>query len=64
MVIAAGSVTSDPSSGIAARQSQAVATGVATGSTPASRSTTRTTVARIGRDAAMTITTKTNNGSV
>src|SRR3954447_454305 len=64
MVIAAGSVTSAPSSGSAARQSQALATGVATGTVPASRSTARTTVARIGREAAMTMTTKTNNGSV
>src|SRR6478609_3773557 len=64
MVIAAGSVISDPSSGIAARQSQVVAIGLATGSVPASRSTARITVIRIGRDAAMTITTKTNSGSV
>ena len=64
MVMAAGSVMSEPSSGTAARPSQAVAIGVGKGMRRAVISTKATTVRSTGREAAITITTKTNSGSV
>jgi hypothetical protein len=64
MVMAAGSVMSEPSSGTAASPSQALAMGVGRGSQRAAVSTRATTVRSTGREAAMTITTKTNSGSV
>ena len=64
MVMAAGSVMSEPSSGTAASPSQAVARGVGTGSQRAVAFVSATTVRSTGREAAMTITTKTNSGSV
>src|SRR5688572_7917382 len=64
MVMAAGSVTSEPSSGTAARPSQADAMGVGTGSTRATRLKPDITVRSTGREAATTITTKTKSGSV
>ena len=64
IVIAAGSVMSEPSSGTAARPSQAVTSGVGSGVTRARVSTAAITVRSTGRDAAMTMTTKTNRGSV
>ena len=64
MVMAAGSVISEPSSGTAARPSQAVASGVGRGTRRAMASTAAITVRSTGRDAAITITTKTNRGSV
>ena len=64
MVMAAGSVMSEPSSGTAASPSQAVASGVGTGASLARVWTMATTVRSTGRDAAMTMTTKTNKGSV
>ena len=63
--LAAGSVISEPSSGTAASPSQAPASGAA--SRPAradSTATVRITASRIGREPAITITTKTNSGSV
>src|SRR3954449_12703992 len=63
-VIAAGSVTSEPSSGTSARQSQTVATGAATGAADASRATARRKATSTGRDAAITMITKTKSGSV
>ena len=64
MVMAAGSVISEPSSGTAARPSQAVASGVRTGIQRATALTSDITVRSTGREAAITITTKTNSGSV
>ena len=64
MVMAAGSVTSEPSSGTAASPSQALARGVGSGTQRASVLTVDMTVASTGLDAAITITTKTNSGSV
>lgn len=64
MVIAAGSVTTEPSSGTAARPSHAVASGVGTGSTRAATRTSCITTVSTGREAATTITTNTNSGSV
>jgi hypothetical protein len=64
IVIAAGSVISEPSNGTAARPSHAVASGVAMGATRAMPLTSDITVRSTGREAAMTITTKTNSGSV
>ncbi len=64
MVMAAGSVISEPSSGTAARPSHARATGVGTGAMRASVSTSDIAVRSTGREAAITITTKTNSGSV
>ena len=63
-VIAAGSVTSDPSSGTTASPSQAVASCVGTGRARASALTRRTTVCSTGREAETTMTTNTNSGSV
>ena len=64
IVIAAGSVTSEPSSGTAAKPSQAVASGVGKGIARAVMRTHQITVISTGREAAITITTKTNSGSV
>ena len=64
IVIAAGSVINDPSKGTAARPSHALATGVDRGSRRATELTACMTVRRTGREAATTITTKTNKGSV
>jgi hypothetical protein len=64
MVMAAGSVISDPSSGTAASPSHTAAACVGTGTSRASADTPSITVRSTGRDAAMTITTKTNIGSV
>lgn len=52
IVIAAGTVMSEPSSGTAARPSQAVASGVRTG---AMRAMVMATVHSTGRDAAITV---------
>ncbi len=64
MVMAAGSVMSEPSSGTAASPSQAAAMGRGRGSHRAACRTAASTVCRMGREAAITITTKTNSGSV
>ncbi|MNV74481.1 hypothetical protein D3C71_1677030 [compost metagenome] len=62
--MAAGSVISEPSKGTAARPSQAVANGVAKGAQRARVLTSDITVTSTGLDAAITITTNTNSGSV
>ena len=62
--MAAGSVINEPSSGTPARPSQAVANGVGRGMSRAMPFTHDTTVASTGLEAAITITTNTNSGSV
>jgi hypothetical protein len=57
-------VISEPRSGTAASPSQALAIGVGNGNPRATPFTAHMTVRRIGREAATTITTKTNKGSV
>ncbi len=64
IVMAAGSVMSEPASGTALRHSQALAVAGGTGSSRASPSTQRITAVRTGSDAAITITTNTKAGSV
>ncbi len=54
----------EPSSGTAARPSQALASALGSGSRRAVVSTAHTTVRSTGREAATTMTTKTNSGSV
>ncbi len=63
-VIAAGSVMAEPNSGTAANPSQAVASGAGHGRRRAITPMPAATVCRMGRDAATTITTNTNSGSV
>ena len=64
IVIAAGSVIADPKSGTAANPNQAVASVLRTGSMRAMALTVAITMCSTGLDAAMTMTTKTNSGSV
>jgi len=64
IVIAAGSVTSEPASGTKARPSQVCAISSRSGSSRASRRTSARAASSTGRDAATTITTNTNSGSV
>ena len=63
-VIAAGSVIREPASGTRARPSQARATSVRTGTRRATVASRERTASRMGREAAITITTNTNSGSV
>ena len=64
MVMAAGSVMSEPSNGTAASPSQAMATAAGIGNKRASASTAEITVRSTGREAAITMITNTNSGSV
>ena len=64
IVIAAGSVMNEPNSGTAASPSHADARGVGKGARRASACVVSSTACTIGRDAEITITTKTNSGSV
>jgi hypothetical protein len=63
-VIAAGSVINDPMRGTRAKQSQVWATMVLTGERFAIDAMSDFTASKTGREAATTIMTKTNNGSV
>ena len=63
-VIAAGSVISEPVSGTSARPSQTSASSVRTGASRASRPSSARMLSSTGREAATTITTNTNSGSV
>ena len=63
-VIAAGSVIKEPSTGTAASPSHTWITAVRPGSTVASDTITHSTITSIGFDAASTMMTNTNSGSV
>ena len=64
IVMAAGSVIADPKRGTAAKPNQAVASELRTGSMWAMALTVVITKCSTGLDAAITITTNTNSGSV
>ena len=64
IVMAAGSVMSEPINGTMAKPSQASAVGVGSGTALAMAASRFCTVTTMGRDAAITITTNTNKGSV
>ncbi|MNT04383.1 hypothetical protein D3C72_1389590 [compost metagenome] len=64
IVMAAGSVMSEPISGTTASPSHARASGVGSGTALAMPASRFCTVATMGREAANTMTTNTNSGSV
>ena len=63
-VMAAGSVMRDPMSGTNAKQSHTCATAVRMGASRATKATRAWMISTTGREAATTMMTKTNKGSV